>query len=120
MIYRILCNGSDDDAFFLDVWNGSEWPAVARERLMGVFAAGVPADWKNLDRPDLQNKRARFFFTEKGWRLIGRFVVADARQDGRVIRVFRRKNPNPSEIAFQDELQVAILPRKGIPRKKRK
>jgi len=120
MIYRILCNGSDWSAFFLDARDKADRPTTARERLMGVYTAGVPTDWKDLRRPALQNKKARFFFTEKGWRHFGRDIAADAQRDGRTVRILRRINPAPSEIVFKDEFQVAILPRKDVARKKRK
>ncbi len=120
MIYRVLCNGSDGNAIFLDIWNKAEAQAAARERLMGVYAADVPGDWAGLRRPHIACRRARFYFTEKGWRLFGRFIAAAARRDGRVVRVLRRKNPMPSEVVYEDELQVAVLPRKGVPRKRRK
>ena len=120
MIYRILCNGSDGNAFFLDVWDKTERPAESRQRLMGAYAANVPCDWDGLRRPPLEHHRARFYFTEKGWCRIGRCVAADARQAGRVVRVLRRKNPPASDVVYEDELQVALLPRKDVLRKRRK
>lgn len=67
----------------------------------------------NMNYPNVTNRRTRFYFTEKGWREIGKNVAANARKEGRVIRVIRRKNPDKSQIVYQDELQVAILPRKN-------
>jgi hypothetical protein len=72
--------------------------------------AGV--DGFDLKYPGIANPRARFYFTEKGWRKIGRFVAVNASWERRVVRVIRRKNPYKSQIVYQDELQVAILPRK--------
>jgi hypothetical protein len=51
--------------------------------------AGV--DGFNLKQPDIADQRARFYFTDKGWRRIGRFVAVNARRDGRVVRVVRRR-----------------------------
>ena len=120
MIYRVLCNGWDSNAFYLDVWNKEDGPAVGRERLMGAFAAGVDCNWGCLVRPDVRHRHARFYFTAKGWQLIGRGIAAAARREGRMVRIVCRKNPAASEIVYADELQVALLPRKGMPRKNRK
>ena len=120
MIYRIRCSGYDGNAFFLDVWEKDDRPTTPRHRLMGAYAAAVPHDWGRMRRPDVRNKRVHFYFTEAGWREIGRKVTDAARKDGRTVLVVRRKNPKPSEIAYKDDLQVGILPRKGVPRKKRK
>ncbi|HPA17463.1 MAG TPA: hypothetical protein PLU30_06920 [Verrucomicrobiae bacterium] len=100
MIYRIVCSGWDNNPSFL-------------------WAAEVPGDWSVLRGPEITNRRARFYFTEKGWRLIGRFLADAARRDGRVVRVLRRKNPSRSEVVYKDELQLAVLPRKGTARKAR-
>ncbi len=119
MIYGILCNGPDGNIFFLDLWDKAEQPIFPQERLMGAFAANVPSDWAGLHRPEITNPRARFSFTEKGWLMIGRFVAAVARQDGRVVRVLRRENPPPSAVLSVNDLQLALLPRKRVLRRKR-
>ena len=48
-----------------------------------------------------------------GWRQIGLKLVRMARERGHVVQVIRRKNPERSQIIFQDRLQMAILPLKG-------
>ncbi len=101
MIYRILCSTT-------------AIPGRIPGRLLGAFMAGM--DGFNLKYPDIAQPRARFYFTEKGWRKLGRFIAVTARREGRVVRVIRRKNPYPSQIVYQDALQVAILP----PKKKRR
>jgi hypothetical protein len=103
MIYRILCDGR----------------CVRGQRLLGAFSAGVDG-FDRLKTPLIRNKRARFYFTEEGWRLLGRQVAANARKAGRAVRVLRRKSPDPAQVVYEDEFQVAILPRKGMPRKRRK
>ena len=79
-------------------------------RLAGGFMAGLQGF--NVRMPKLQNPKARFYFTEKGWEQVGKQIVAKARLEGRRVRVWRRKNPHPSQIVYQDELQIALLPRR--------
>jgi hypothetical protein len=67
-----------------------------------MFARGLWA-------PLIQNPRARFYFTERGWEKVGKFVASDARQKGFLMRVIRRKNPPASQIVYQDDFQVALL-----------
>jgi len=59
-------------------------------------------------------RRARFYFTEKGWDLYGRDMCKEAYnwgyRNGHNIIVIRRKNPRRSEIVYRDKIQVAILP----------
>ena len=86
--------------------------------LGGIYTAGWPSwgrsqpDTPRLKAPEITNRRCRFYFTERGWRAVGRHLAAGARRDGHVVKVIRRKNPDPSQIVYADELQVAILPRK--------
>jgi hypothetical protein len=50
------------------------------------------------------------YFTETGWEQVGKTVAANAQREGRVVKVIRRKNPEASQIVYQDALQVAIIP----------
>lgn len=62
-----------------------------------------------------RKKGVTFWFTERGWREIGRHVVAEAQKQGVKVRVLKRKNPPRSEVVYKDEWQVALLPhRKGM------
>ncbi len=63
-----------------------------------------------LPAPPIRNPRARFYFTESGWNKVGRFVAAYGRKKGFIMQVIRRKNPPASQIIYQDNLQVALLP----------
>lgn len=114
MIYRIL---SDSKITIRDETTNT-WLTITGSPLKGGFRAG-PGGFA-LVAPDIQNAKARFYFTEKGWREIGKPVVAQARREGHRIRIYKRKNPTRSQVVYKDELQVAILPRKNIPRKRRK
>ena len=113
MIYRILA------ATQLGEWDDTrkEWFTVPGP-LQGGFMAGLGGF--DLDMPDIKNPRTRFYFTEKGWCELGKAIVAQARRDGVHVRILRRKNPLPSQIIFEDDLQMALLPRKDVPRKRRK
>lgn len=64
---------------------------------------------RGLQAPLIKNPRARFYFTERGWDRVGRFVACEARRKGLLIRVIRRKNPSPSQIVYRDDFQVALL-----------
>src|SRR5260370_21618805 len=67
-----------------------------------MFARGLRA-------PLIQNPRARFYFTERGWDRVRRFVASDAQKKGFLMRVIRRKNPPASQIVYQDDFQIALL-----------
>jgi hypothetical protein len=114
MIYRILA----DSKITVRHEATKAWITIPAGPLMGGFMAGLEGFALNM--PDIKNPRTRFYFTEKGWREVGRFVVAEARREGHRVRVWRRKNPLRSQVVYQDKLQVAILPRKGVARKGRK
>ena len=67
-------------------------------------------DERGLHAPEIHNERARFYFTERGWELVGRYVATEAKQVGHTARVIRRKDPEESQVVYRDDLQVAILP----------
>ena len=84
--------------------------------LMGAFNAGVAENaWGDLPMPYMPNPRVRFWFTERGWRVYGKRVAAEARASGRAFRVIRRKNPPKSMVVYQDDWQVALLPDRDQP-----
>ena len=106
MIYRVLCNSvtiapRQPDQPEVVLQNG---------QLMGAHMAGVLGF--DMKLPHITNPRARFYFTESGWEKVGKDVAANAQREGRVVKVIRRKNPEASQILYQDALQVAIIPLK--------
>jgi hypothetical protein len=103
MIYRILV---DNKAPFACDYMG-KW--LAQGSLVGAGSAGLLRETQ-LKAPGLENRRVRFFFTEKGWRNIGRQIVSRAILEGHVVRVIRQKNPGRSKVFYEDAYQVAILP----------
>lgn len=98
--------------------NGEIWlrlaarPIDVRKRLIGAGFATLAnvMDERGLKAPILMNARVRFYFTDLGWRQVGRFVAGRARQMGHVVKVIRRKNPRSSEIVYRDAYQLALLP----------
>lgn len=117
MIYRILVDsrqhvkridpeGDDNDLRIAVPWS------YESERRLGGPGYGFLADVmqeRGLRAPSTTNPRARYYFTERGWRAVGRHVAAEARRLGHVVRVVRQKNPTASRVIYRDELQVAIL-----------
>ena len=102
MIYRILVSR-------LDFKKG-----VFYFRLGGAYMGGLPMRF-NVPRKSF-SRRARFYFTEKGWDLYGRDICKEAYQyayrNGHNFRVIRRKNPHRGEVACRDDIQVALLPKR--------
>lgn len=81
-------------------------------RMIGASfgALGTIMEEKGLKAPEINNARARFYFTEFGWQEIGRFVAARARKMGHVVKIIRRKNPPSSDVVYRDAYQLALLP----------
>lgn len=111
MIYRILIDECD---YVWDAHSQELIQAEVKGSLKGAASGLSDVMWElDLPAPQITNRRARFYFTETGWRKIGLKLVRAARERGHVVQVIRRKNPERSQIVFQDQLQVAILPLKG-------
>lgn len=107
MIYRILI---DTVAFKFDEPTQRTLEYPSGTNLRGAFTAGLSEGLNDIPFPRITHPRARFYFTEAGWQKYGRQMCGAARQRGHTIRVLRRKNPDPSQIVYQDAYQVAILP----------
>lgn len=90
-------------------------------RLVGLMNSHLLSglmDRLGLRNPNLQNLKARFYFTETGWREVGKLIAGEARRQGHVVKVLRRKEPADSQVVYRDELQLAILPRRAGNKKK--
>lgn len=105
MIYRII---AEDERYY---WDKEEEQYIqVSGSLRGAYMAGF-TDFQGLPMPKARvHPRARFWFTEAGWKKYGKFVIADAMRSGRVYRLLRRKNPPRSAIVYQDKWQIALLP----------
>jgi hypothetical protein len=96
--------------------NATEEWKEQEDRVRSGPGYGILADTMDeygLDAPAIQNTRARFYFTEKGWQAVGRHVAAEARRMGHTLQVLKQKNPDRSRIVYADHLQVAVLPDKN-------
>jgi hypothetical protein len=120
MIYRLLVDFPDPhNAFFSRLYHlaGGSVPVpwnkrIARRLVGGSF--GPLADIMfvlGLRATPIGNRRARFYFTERGWSKVGRHVAAEARRFGHVVKVIRSKEPERSQVIYRDALQVALLPK---------
>jgi hypothetical protein len=113
LIYRILTSTNNE------YWN--PWTQEYKREpspLLGVGSTLGGMMWElHLPAPDFDNRRTRFWFTARGWDRFGRALVAEGRRCGYVVKVIRRKNPRRSQIVYQDEWQVALLPLKGESRR---
>lgn len=107
MIYRLLI---DSVSYRYDPATGACDELPSGTRLRGVFTAGLSEGLGDIPFPRLDNPRARFYFTEAGWKRYGRHVYAAARRRGHRVRLIRRKNPAPSQVVYRDPFQVAVLP----------
>ncbi|HXG78631.1 MAG TPA: hypothetical protein VNJ31_04720 [Methyloceanibacter sp.] len=120
MIYRLLVDYSDPRNAVLNhlyqlvgravpiPWN----KRVARRLAGGSFGPLALIMFREgLRSPAISNRRARFYFTERGWSKVGRHVAAEARRLGHIVKIVRRKEPDRSQIIYRDLLQVAILPK---------
>ena len=74
------------------------------DEIIDAWIDDLPAPKKRL------RKNCRFYFTELGWNIIGRNIIAacmKARQEYRVLCVKERS----VEVFYKDDLQVAVRPR---------
>jgi hypothetical protein len=116
MIYRILVDTSDEAFLGVppDQFTRSEVVLRGAGFCLGDVMGGLrfPKEFQVRGGSGPRNRRARFYFTERGWRRFGRKVVAEAKRRGHVVKIVRRKNPLPSQIAYADDWQVALLPKR--------
>ncbi|MET8143475.1 hypothetical protein ABZU32_24515 [Sphaerisporangium sp. NPDC005288] len=119
MLYRVL---ADSVRRWVDVTATDEQKDdPSGTRLGGAWVmAGSNAVLGDLPMPYIENRRARFWFTEEGWRVYGRDLAAGLRARGHTIRVIRVKNPARSQVIYRDRYQVALLPSRDRPAPRRK
>lgn len=63
-----------------------------------------------LRTPPAVNTRARFWFTERGYDVVGRDIVRFLSSKGENVRVLQKKNPKRSDVVWGDCYQIALLP----------
>lgn len=86
-----------------------------KEGLMSVVSGPIPESWADdltgPSRSDLPTN-SRFYFTEKGWKKVGRKVVAAARQTNQAYRVIAIKETD-AQVVWRDKArgyEVAVQP----------
>ncbi|MEU7895804.1 hypothetical protein AB0B45_23470 [Nonomuraea sp. NPDC049152] len=109
MLYRVL---TDSIRGWIDAGvPDEEWNRPSGTQLGGAWVkGGVNAQVRDLPMPYIENRRARFWFTEEGWGVYGRDLTAGLRAHGHTVRVIRIKNPAKSRVIYRDRFQVALLP----------
>jgi len=123
MIYRLLVDYPDPHNALLNhlahlvgltgrsvsiPWN----KRIARRVTGGSFGPLALVMFRQgLCSPSISNRRARFYFTERGWSKVGRHVAAGAHRLAHVVKVIRPKEPDHSQVIYRDALQVAVLPK---------
>ena len=95
-------------------YDGESYPPEKGGR-MHVVSGPVPeAWWDDLLGPARSSlsPNSRFYFTEKGWREVGRKVVVAARQTGQEYRVVAIKETD-AQVVWRDkkrDYEVAVQP----------
>jgi hypothetical protein len=86
---------------------------------LGILGAAETSWTQKLRGPGRDiPQNSRFFFTERGWREIGRHVVAGSQRSGQRVRVIAVKESSVN-VVWGDEFEVAVQPKKPRSRKKR-
>jgi hypothetical protein len=94
---------------------------VHKSGLMGAGPSDIWAVWENeLIGPDRSlPQNCRFYFTEKGWREVGRNVVAAAMRLGQDYRIIAIKQTD-AQVVWRDlnrGYEVAVQPPRKRPRR---
>lgn len=108
VIYRII----GEDERYRQNENG-EWIPKTGVLFGALLANFGGEEWADLPAPPIRNPRARFWFTEAGWKKYGRHILAHAMRSGRTYRLLRTKNPPDSAVIYRDPWQIA-LDRKSV------
>jgi hypothetical protein len=119
MLHRIQIDGiTSDEQDFRDLFNllsGNQVEVFrdSRREMRGpscsprlcelMRRAGLPAR-------RLTNRRARFYFTDRGWHAVGASLLHEAKALGYTVKYTRRGRPGKSQVVYQDQYQVALLP----------
>lgn len=99
MIYRFL--SAQNPEFVRGKWDFHRFGGVF---VRGVLSINVPSPTKKIP------EKARFFFTEKGYKINVNLILKSAKQEGQIIKVVSLKEPAASRVVYHDEWQVAVLP----------
>ena len=69
--------------------------------------------WADMKGPkgDGIGKNCRYFFTEYGWKKMGRKVIEACQRTNQEYRIIKVKEKSV-DVVYKDEIQVAVRPRK--------
>jgi hypothetical protein len=85
---------------------------------LGILGAADFSWTETLRGPDRDiPSNTRFFFTEKGWKEVGRHVVAECKRQGQEVRVISVKEASVN-VVWGDEYEIAAQPK--TPRSKKR
>jgi|SRR3989338_6543996 len=72
-----------------------------------LWHSGLPVQNRKWRR--LENKSARFFFTEAGWREYGHKTLSALRAKGQIVRIIVLKEKDPRiNVIYRDQWQVNV------------
>lgn len=96
------------------VLDGAAYPPEKGGLMSVVTGPVAEARWERLVGPARSDlpPNSRFYFTERGWREIGKAVVAAARQTGQEYRVIAIKETD-AQVVWRDrdrDYEVAVQP----------
>lgn len=95
----------------------NEWHPEPAAKL-GILGAADTSWADTLRGPDRSiPANTRFFFTEKGWREVGRHVVAECKRQGQEVRVIAGKEASVN-VVWRDDSELAAQPKRPRSRKK--
>jgi hypothetical protein len=95
-----------------------EWHKEPAAKL-GILGAADTSWLETLRGPDRSIPfNTRFFFTEKGWREVGRHVVAECKRQGQEVRVISVKEASVN-VVWGDQYEVAAQPKTPRSRKEK-
>ena len=70
--------------------------------------------------PLLRDLRAKFYFTEEGYKAVSKHLNEQAKFYGIGLRVIKRKTPKKSQVVYSDKYQVAIIEKEKKKRNRKK
>lgn len=124
MFRRIELIRERDDCLIFGLPDGTEeicdWSKSGICSCYGAIAEAWLGKLRGPDRPIPRN--AKFYFTERGWREIGRHVVAACKYEEQAYRIIRVKERDVN-VVWRDrhyDTEVAAQPRKEKHRRRKR
>jgi hypothetical protein len=102
MIYRIL-SGFDVGDEKTGEPNGKFKLVGAGRNMLDLYL------WMDVPAPSFDNPKAKFFWTEDGFKKFGLKYLGICKRENIPVKVIRLKNPKRSSIVYRDRWQLAVL-----------